>query len=155
MYWSIHIYFWLLKSWQNLLVSIVSNPQLITLRLPFTHHTLVNWQRYTCFVENRSINSFQSKSLFDIVNRLLWGEKQYRCIEARWAEPVSLACHFVLRKLYTEPSIGKRQSSGLIKMFQDHHMTRISVPFDPWVMSEVQSAVGCRLWLVSWFTHTL
>ena len=26
-------------------------------------------------------------------------------LEARWAEPVSLTRHFVLRKLYTEPSI--------------------------------------------------
>ena len=26
-------------------------------------------------------------------------------LEAQWAEPVSLTCHFVLRKLYTEPSI--------------------------------------------------
>jgi hypothetical protein len=25
--------------------------------------------------------------------------------EAQWAEPVSLTCHFALRKLYTEPSI--------------------------------------------------
>jgi hypothetical protein len=27
-------------------------------------------------------------------------------LEAQWAEPVSLTCHFALRKLYTESSIG-------------------------------------------------
>jgi hypothetical protein len=27
-------------------------------------------------------------------------------LEAQWAEPVSLTCHSVLRKLYTEHSIG-------------------------------------------------
>jgi hypothetical protein len=27
-------------------------------------------------------------------------------IETQWADPVSLICHFALRKLYTEPSIG-------------------------------------------------
>jgi len=27
-------------------------------------------------------------------------------LEAQWAENVSLTCHFVLRKLYTDPSIG-------------------------------------------------
>jgi len=27
-------------------------------------------------------------------------------LEAQWAEPVSLTCHFVLRTLYTEPSVG-------------------------------------------------
>jgi hypothetical protein len=27
-------------------------------------------------------------------------------LEAQWAEPVLLTCHFVLRQLYTKPSIG-------------------------------------------------
>jgi hypothetical protein len=27
------------------------------------------------------------------------------CLEVQWAAPVSLTCHFVLRKLYTELSI--------------------------------------------------
>jgi len=30
----------------------------------------------------------------------------YMKLEAHWAESVSLTYHFVLRKLYTEPSIG-------------------------------------------------
>ena len=41
-------------------------------------------------------------------------------LEAQWAEPVSLTCHSVLRKLYTEPSTGVSYqiSINLAKWFQ-------------------------------------
>jgi hypothetical protein len=98
--------FWLLKSWQNLLVTIVNNPQLITLRLSSTHHTLVNWQRNPYFVEKKGllIVSNQNHCLI-LLTSFFEVKKQYRSIEAQWAESVSLACHLVLRKLYVESSI--------------------------------------------------
>ena len=34
------------------------------------------------------------------------GLKIYKKLEAQWTEPVSLTCHFALRTLYSEPSIG-------------------------------------------------
>ena len=41
-------------------------------------------------------------------------------LEAQWAEPVSLTCHSVLRKLYIEPSIGASYqiSINLAKWFR-------------------------------------
>ena len=35
-------------------------------------------------------------------------------LEAQWAEPVSLICHFVLKKLYTEPSIDAAYQISII-----------------------------------------
>jgi len=39
--------------------------------------------------------------------------------ETQWTEPASLICHFALRKLYTEPSIGafNQISINLAKWF--------------------------------------
>jgi hypothetical protein len=41
-------------------------------------------------------------------------------LEAQWVEPVSLTCHFVLRNLYTESSIGASYqiSINLAKWFK-------------------------------------
>ena len=38
-------------------------------------------------------------------NRSMWHIMTLPILEAQWAEPVLLTCHFVLRKLYTEPFI--------------------------------------------------
>jgi len=46
----------------------------------------------------------------ELFNNLSLSLFQQNCIEkkleAQWAEPVSLTCHFALKKLYTESSIG-------------------------------------------------
>jgi hypothetical protein len=36
---------------------------------------------------------------------MLENKKKVIILEAQWAKPLSLTCHFVLRKLYTEHSI--------------------------------------------------
>jgi hypothetical protein len=41
-------------------------------------------------------------------------KKKVIILEAHWAKPLSLTCHFVLRKLYTEPSIGVSYQYQLI-----------------------------------------
>ena len=46
-----------------------------------THHPLVNWQRNARFAKWNAINSYQSKSSFDIVNLLLWKEKAIQKID--------------------------------------------------------------------------
>ena len=51
-------------------------------------------------------------------------------LEAQWTEPVSLTCHFVLRKVYTEPSIGASYqiSIYLAKLFQKRRFVEIDQP---------------------------
>ena len=51
-------------------------------------------------------------------------------LEVQWAEPVSLTCHFVLRKLYTKPSLGASYqiSINLAKQFQSRGSLEINQP---------------------------
>ena len=55
---------------------------------------------------NRS-NSYESMRVHERDNNIYTFKIKLRInVEAQWAEPMSLTSQFVLKKLYTEPSIG-------------------------------------------------
>jgi len=49
--------------------------QLVTLRLLSTHHPWVSWQINPHLVETKTINSYELKSIFYIYYQILWIEK--------------------------------------------------------------------------------
>ena len=55
-------------------------------------------------VESRDIYNLCNNLLLCLTNEMQHMHAIFK-LEAQWAEPVSLTCHFVLRKLYTEPTI--------------------------------------------------
>ena len=51
-------------------------------------------------------NLMIKKNHINVIHLHILNLQQNFKLDAQWAEPVSLTCHFVLRKLYSEPSIG-------------------------------------------------